>query len=859
MNKKEAMPHRNIGRVAVLVATALFVILSFLPALVPSHRLLFVLFFLYLVMTPGWLLSRRIVPWAGGVLRAASAFVFGTALAFVILFVIALFDGDVRLVRIFIPAIVCALSLWKFPSREPAETGAAPRRAHGAAAAPILLAALVVIVCALILRTGDPLTYPSDSPDHIAYIRTISTTHHVFPERFYYAESGILTRDIRKGMLHALWGAINSLTGSPDVAAIWPLISLIGSISIVVSLYCAGLVLFGSAAIGLAAAVLFVLCYEGGLASYQLVYNAGGYSFGKSFYILAFAFMVRYLTSPRPGALALIALSLLAATGTHIAHLAAALFIIAVFSLSSLVTAAKDEHRVLLTRRLPLLLAAAILPNLPYLFLRYLRDYAPNNTIHTHVQGVLFFTKHLYVMNPVVFFEAAGPLGALALLSVFILWKRARVEKNLKLLLHAIIAVYLLLFIPLWYPFLLKKMSYLLLRFEFAVPSMIVCAYLLRELWKKLRGTNPGLGRLPALLGTAAAAVLLAIPLMKTVSGFAYGGAVSSGLRAESYRNLGDLFAFINQNCPRGSVIASDPVTSFGIPAFTDDYVICPFDQHSTPNDSTAIERIIDCRRALSPWTSTAELRGILGKYGADFFVIDGRIPPSVETMYWKPDRETARTLIARLHEPTSPFRVLFERDEAALAKLVVCPTCTETTRTEVRPSFVGDSLDAKMASRLAAAGVQGICIKDVQPSRVEAARGDTLTVSITWVATEACPFSSYVAYLRFETDFPKNAMYRESWGKPYRKIIEKASGRRYRFRVDFQPFGGIVPPDAWPVLREMHERVRVEIPRDVSPGTYSVFLKMTDRPQYPNYVLKDILTDDDFYRGAAVASLRLR
>ena len=853
------MPHRNIERVAVLVATALFVILSFLPALVPFHRLLFVLFFLYLVMVPGWLLSRRIVPWAEGVLHVASAFVLGTALAFVTLFVIALVDGDIRLVRIIIPAIVCALSLWKLPSREATEAGAAPRRAHGSAAAPILLAALVVIVGVLILRTGDPLTYTSDSPDHIAYVRTISTTHHVFPERFYYAEGGVLTKDIRKGMIHALWGAINSLTGSPDVAAIWPLISVIGSIFLVVSLYCAGLVLFGSAAIGLTAAVLLVLCYEGGLAGFQLVYNASGYSFGKSFYVLALAFMPGYLASPRRGALALIALSLLAATGTHIAHLAAALFIIAVFSLSSLLMAGKDERRGLLARRIPLLFAAAILPNLPYLLLRYLRDYAPNNPIHTHVQGVLFFTKHLYVMNPLVFFEAAGPLGTLALLSVFILWKRARLERNLKLLLHGIIAIYLLLFIPLWYPFLLEKMTYLLLRFEFTVPSMIVCAYLLGELWKKLRGKNPELGRFSTLVEIAAAAVLLAVPLLKTASGFAYGGAVSNRLRAESYRNLGDLFEFINQNCPRGSVIASDPVTSFGIPAFTDDFVICPFDQHSTPNDSTAVGRISDCRKLFRPGVSMTEIRKTLDTYGAGYLVINGRIPAYVQTTYWKPDRDAALALSGRIHAPTSPFRILYERDGITLAKLVVCPTCTEIEREAEHIPGAGDSLDAEAARHLTSSGIAGIRIKEAVPDRTEAAPGDTVGVDITWVAAEHCPLSSYVAYLRFETDFPKNALYRPSWGKPYRKIIERTNGHRYRFRVDFQPFGGIVPPDDWPLLREMHERVRVEIPRNVSPGTYTMFLKMADRPQYPNYVLRDILTDDDFYRGAAVATIRLR
>ncbi len=853
------MPYLKIERAGILVTTVIFVILSFFPALAPFHRLLFVLFFLYLVMAPGVLLSRRIVPWAGGVLRAASALVLGTALMFVILFVVAIIDGDIRIVRIVVPAIVVLLALAR--PRMDAGRGIAPEHtgARGGRLAPALLVALIVITGALILRTGDPFTYTSDSPDHIAYIRTIAATHQVFPDRFYYPESGVLTRDIRKGMIHALWGAIDSLTGFRDVAAIWPLISLVGSVFLIVSLYCAGRALFGSAAIGLAASALFVLYYQGGLTGFQLIYNAAGYSFGKSFYVLAFAFVPACLASPRPGTLAFVALALLAATGTHVAHLAMALFIIAVFSFSSVVAAAKDERRGLVTRRIPLLFAAAILPNVPYLLLRYLRDYAPNNPIHTQVQGVLFLTKNLYVMNPLTFFGAAGPLGALALVGVFVLWKRIRVERIPRLLFLGIAAVYLLLFVPLWYPFLLEKMSYLLLRFEFAVPSMIVCAYLLGELWKKLRGRNPGLVSARAAVGIAAAAILLVPPLVKTASGFAYGGAVSSRPRTEGFRNLGDVFEFVNRNCPRGSVIASDPITSFGIPAFTDAFAICPFDQHSTPNDSTAIARIRDCRKLFRPGVPMTEIRSILDRYGAGYLLINGRIPAYLQTMYWKPDRDAALALSGRISAPASPFEIVFEHDGVTLAKLADGPAGAEIESGAEQIPGAGDSLDADSAGLLAPSGVAGIRIKAASPDRTEASPGDTVVIDIVWVATGRCPLSSYIAYLRFETDFPKNALFRDSWGKPYRKILERANGRRYRFRIDFQPFGGIVPPDTWPPLREMSDRVIVGIPRDVSPGPYTIFLKMADLPQYPNYVLQDILTDDDFYRGAAMAAIRVR
>jgi hypothetical protein len=802
---------------------------------------------------PGWLLSRRLAPGARGFLRAAHSFVCGTALAFAALFVIALARVDIRLLGAVMPVLVTALALWKRPPREAAAAG--PREGT---AAPLLLALLVVIVAALILGTGDPLFYMSDPPDHIAYIRTISSTHQAFPERFYYPESGALTRDIRKGMIHALWGAVNSLTGSPDVAAVWPLIAVIGSAFLLVSLYAAGLMLFGSAAAGLVAAALYVLCYGGGLAGHQLLANACGYAFGKSFYVFAFAAVPLYLRSRRTDALALVALALFAATGTHIAHLATALFIIAVFSLSQL-AAVRGERRALLGRGIPLLFAAAIAPNIPYLLMRYLRDYAPNNPIHTHVQGALFFTDRLYVMNPIVFYETAGPLGALALLSVFILWKRRSAESALRFLLNGVIAVYLLLFVPLWYPFLSGALSYLLLRFEFAVPSMLVCAVLLGELWKKLRGRNPELSLARAVSGAAAAVLLLAAPLAGNVSGFAYAGAAADANRLGSYRNLDDLFDFINLNCPRGIVIASDPITSFGIPAFTDAFAICPYDQHSTPNDSTAIGRIIDTRRIFSPAATLAEAKAVLVTYGAEYLVVNGRIPPDAGTMYWKPDRALTDALAARIRGAGRPFGVVFERDGVVMARLVAGPT--DAPIEEPRPDlpFIGDSIDAAAASRLKPSGIEGILIEGVRTSGGEAARGDTLLVDVSWVAAERCPTRSYVAYLRFDTDFPKNALYRQAWSKPYRKALERTTGHRFRFRADFQPLGGVFPPDTWPPLRVVHDRVRVPIPANVSPGAYTISLKLAEKPQYPNYALGDIMTDDDSYGGAVTAAIRVR
>jgi hypothetical protein len=402
-------------------------------------------------------------------------------------------------------------------------------------------------------------------------------------------------------------------------------------------------------------------------------------------------------------------------------------------------------------------------------------------------------------------------------------------------------------------------MTYLTIRFEFAVPSTIICAYLIHELWMKARRLSPEVHSAGTGIAIVAVVALLGFPLAELPAEFAYRGRALGAIEPQTYRNIDDLFGAIERECPRGSTIASDPVTSFGIPAFTDEYAICPYDQHATPNDSTAISRLVDCRRIYSPIASMADIRGVLDKYGAEYLVVNGRIPPGIATMYWKPDAGSAASLIDRLHGPTSPFRIQYEHAGVVLARLAVCPTCREVEGAPVHPAFFGDSLDARDAASLAASGFPGIRIERAVPTRAEAVRGDTITMNITWVAERRCPFSSYVAYLRFDTGFPRSALYREAFGKPYRKAIEFLSRRRFRFRIDFQPLGGLFPPDSWPPMREVRDRVRVAIPRDLAPGSYTISLKMAEKPQYPNYVLKDIVTDNDFYSGVAVGSITIR
>ena len=66
----------------------------------------------------------------------------------------------------------------------------------------------------------------------------------------------------------------------------------------------------------------------------------------------------------------------------------------------------------------------------------------------------------------------------------------------------------------------------------------------------------------------------------------------------------------------------------------------------------------------------------------------------------------------------------------------------------------------------------------------------------------------------------------------------------------------GLHPPDKWPTYRTIKDFVLVTVPKDISPGVYSLSVKMFMGTQYPNYTLADILMDADVYQGVIVGSI---
>ncbi|MGM0484364.1 MAG: hypothetical protein ACQERI_07440 [Candidatus Krumholzibacteriota bacterium] len=589
--------------------------------------------------------------------------------------------------------------------------------------------------------------------------------------------------------------------------------------------------------------------------------NGFGFYFGKIFLFGLLMLVPFYLRSEKKELLLFIALASFAAIGTHISYIMIILFGIFVFSLFEILQSPGTIRKQMFKYSIPLLFTIVIFINLPYLLMRYFLDYNPANEIHTHVQGMLYLGSGMAVVNPLLFFQSNGFLMAVSLFSLFILWRKSREEKNLRLVLGSVAAVYVLVFNPLWVPYIMDRITYLIVRFGAVVPTMLIGAYLIITVWKSSPGSGKGISRPATVAGWIIIVLFMVIPSFSNFTDFAYLGRSRDSSEMKSALNLTDLYRTINREVPQGSIIASDPITSYSIPAFCDQYVVCTYDQHSTPNDSTALERIMDCRDIYLPSASCAGVTDILDKYQADYIVINGRIPASVRGDYWTPSASAAEKAYGRLESCGEIFKKIYSRNSVYLLGCRREKVTTSGNKPDSLLTGSGEIIGRFKGNykKLTWAETEGIYIKGWKSTSEIIEKGDTLALYIDWVADRDLNPGNYTVHVRFDTDFPEGILYNHHYGKVYRKIVEKLKGKRYRFRTSRLPFDGIYPPDKWPADRVIREKIKVRIPQNISEGIYTVSVKMQRAPHEPNYHLKDFLTDDDVFDGPDLMKIYIR
>jgi hypothetical protein len=283
-------------------------------------------------------------------------------------------------------------------------------------------------------------------------------------------------------------------------------------------------------------------------------------------------------------------------------------------------------------------------------------------------------------------------------------------------------------------------------------------------------------------------------------------------------------------------------------------YVVTLVDQHSSPNDSLALTRLLDARDALDPFATWDRTRAVIDRYGVDVIALNDRFvtPPRLD--YWTPRHDWYVAARARFDAAPAAFERLY--DERGFVIYRIHHEVLDTLSSPPRPRTVTLRFDPDHfpVARRIAPDVPALV--SLRLDAAAAAPGDTIPAVALWRSVAPLAAGSYEVAVRFDRPLPGGFEPPAMLRKPARKAIERLRRERYRFRVDHLPTGGEYGVDLWRRDEVVRDSFDVIVPRDVAEGEYTVRIRMMRQPHYPNYHLSDYFFDDDYYAGLVVGEL---
>jgi hypothetical protein len=838
-------------RVAALVVTLLLVqgalrlgVLSALP-----EMLRLALAFATLVLLPGLaFVALGARPPGGAAFAPVWALGFGVAWNAILVLITRLFGlrftvlADASLP---ITAFLWLAVAWRARGASPSRVR--PDGLSGPALAAVLVAAGLACGHAAILKT--PVSYFSDSPDHIGTIRRMLLSGDAFPLDAFFHDAGPGGADPRKGLWHPQVALIAQLA-RVDPADAW--LKLPAAIAPLFVLNAALLGWLSSASTG-----------AGVFAWVQLVVLAGSvtwFPLRKAVFStflgdqLALATAVAVLADAarptRAGRLVAIGLGLSAIA----CHLYAALQFAVALGALTMGFALRDR-----TMRGPAWRVAGTslllgLASLPYLAWRVIQSGPARNIIHTEPQGLLYITDQVKVVSIGVLWDWMGLLWVLFPIAWWFLWRYGRRDPAALYALTTSLAVALIMFNPVVVTLLAPRLGYLLMRMIWMVPLTPLIGWALVELGRAARhGTRPWAARI-----TLAALVLFLAPTARDAAATLVDPEPFVRVdREESPFRWRTAMKWLDTRVPAGQVVLSDPATSYGVPMFTRHYVVTLLDQHSSPSDSTALARLLDARDALDPYGSWDRTRQVVRRWGATLVVVNSDFATPPNLGYWEPSVEWAAEARARFDAAPAAFEPIYDRQGFKVYRIHSAALDTLSGPARPRPFVVPFVSGRFPVARRYAEDLPTIL--DLRLTPRSALPGDSLRGVAEWRALRPLPAGSYSVTVRFERPLPGGFEPPAPLAKPARKLLERARRERYRFRNDHLPTGGAFGVDLWRPDQVVRDSFSFQVPLDVAAGWYRVQIRMIRHPWYPNLRLSDYFFDHDYYSGVEVGTLEVK
>lgn len=751
--------------------------------------------------------------------------------------------GLLGVVRILPPAtVLIAILCWRYGCR-PEETAAeefTSRRSH--------IFAAVVLLVSLIAGFGlsGEMGAATDAYDHIATVREIRDTGELFPLTASYKYPEAPLPDPRKGLFHAGLAAMCQYSGQ-DPATVWSwLPKALFPLTILV-VFCFGRALIGSSPGGLLSAALWLLCF-GGPGSRLPVQLGYAHNVSEIASWVLILMLLRYVAGGRTRLIAFSGMGLAACCFVHISAIVLALAAWGCFLAAALCF---REGRRTLAGRLARAGVVWLAFGVPAATAKLLMSYAPANPIQLQNQNLLYLTDSLYTVNPMWIHSWLGIPGALAVVfGVWLALRKAKTPGSLYMAGTALIPVFIVLN-PLLVPAGYSIIGYLVERLVWVVPYPYILAFVLVASVNRARAA----GRV--LFKVGAAAVALAILLAV----YSVAASRASRLSSEtvSYTDWLPALDYLRENVKEPSVIASDMLTSYSIPAFTRHHIVSTLHQHGSPNDPKGVDRIVALVQILDPDLDPRILKRRLLEQEIDYILVNSSFEGRRRLYFSEVSPASLKRLDRALGRRAGVFREVFRDGDLSL--YAVNRDALSLWRPEPRgrpPYFLAPGVRPK-GERVGAAFGGQVELLSAELPEFTVRRGEDMEITCYWRGmVEKLSFNlPWVVQVRLQRDYPKGRFYSASYSKIYRKVLGLLTGENYRWRASHLPAEGVVPPSMWG-NSVVVDKALVTVPRWLEPGTYDVTVSIDQEPVYPVFRLGDCLRDDDRYSGVVVGSIEV-
>jgi hypothetical protein len=314
--------------------------------------------------------------------------------------------------------------------------------------------------------------------------------------------------------------------------------------------------------------------------------------------------------------------------------------------------------------------------------------------------------------------------------------------------------------------------------------------------------------------------------------------------------------AWMDAHLPAGSVVLSDPATSYSIPMMTRQYVVALVDQHSSPNDSLGPARLVDTRDALDPGSPWRRTREVVERWGVTAIALNnqfGRVP---RLDYWAPSPAWFRGARARLDGSPQAFERVYDSGDFVVYRIHAAGLRSLAGGGVPRPFVLAFDAGREPAPAWREAGSPDLLrVRLVRPV-VHA--GDSVAVVLDWHSPRPVQAGLHTILMSFDGPRPPGFAPPQWCSGPARRLLEQLRHERYAFSISRPPVNGEYGVDLWRPTEVVRDSFWFSVPRDAVAGEYRVRVRMTRRGHYPNARLADYLSDQESAGGEPVGTLRV-